>query len=236
MSCDGASLQISDSKDHFVKDGKPFFYLADTAWLAFANATIDDWAEYLDYRKIQGFNALQMIVLPIPHDTSESAIGILPFKTDNTGKMDFHAINDQYFDRAQTMLELATERGFLPVLAPLWCNYVEGSWASHSFEDKVMPLSAVKPYMEYVVDVVRATREDAALLFGASPRAANMLAVAIRALAVVSGREFVIPDDVKTLAGPLLAHRVVLSPDAEIEGLTRDMVVKRILEGVPAPR
>ena len=153
MSCDGASLQISDSKDHFVKDGKPFFYLADTAWLAFANATIDDWAEYLDYRKIQGFNALQMIVLPIPHDTSESAIGILPFKTDNTGKMDFHAINDQYFDRAQTMLELATERGFLPVLAPLWCNYVEGSWASHSFEDKVMPLSAVKPYMEYVVDV-----------------------------------------------------------------------------------
>jgi len=90
--------------------------------------------------------------------------------------------------------------------------------------------------MDYVVDVVRTTREDSSLLFGGSPRASNMLAVASRALAVIRGREFVIPDDVKALAVPLLAHRVVLSPDAEIEGLTSESVVRRILDGVAAPR
>jgi len=90
--------------------------------------------------------------------------------------------------------------------------------------------------MDYVVDVVRATREDAALSFGASPRSSNMLAVAARALAVLSGRDFVIPDDVKQLVGPVLGHRVVLSPDAHVEGISSIAAVKRILENVPAPR
>jgi hypothetical protein len=147
-----AHLQISETRDHFVRDGQPFFYFADTAWLAFANARIEDWAEYLEYRRTQGFNALQLIVLPIPHDTSESAIGILPFDTRRDGSWDFTKINDAYFDRARYMLDMATAHGFIPVLAPLWCNYVEGSWASRSFEDKVMPLADVEPYMEYVVE------------------------------------------------------------------------------------
>jgi len=90
--------------------------------------------------------------------------------------------------------------------------------------------------MHYIVSLVRATREEASLLFGASPRASNMMAVAARALAVLSGREFVIPDDVKALSLPLLGHRLVLSPDAEIEGLDTEQVVKRIVEKVPAPR
>jgi MoxR-like ATPase len=90
--------------------------------------------------------------------------------------------------------------------------------------------------MDFVVDVVRATREDASLAFGASPRSSNMLAVASRALAVLSGRDYVIPDDVKQLAGPVLGHRIVLSPDAHVEGISALGVLKRILEKVPAPR
>ncbi len=90
--------------------------------------------------------------------------------------------------------------------------------------------------MHYIVSLVRATREEASLLFGASPRASNMMAVAARALAVLSGRDFVIPDDVKALSLPLLGHRLVLSPDAEIEGLDTEQVVQRIVERVPAPR
>jgi MoxR-like ATPase len=88
----------------------------------------------------------------------------------------------------------------------------------------------------FIVDVVRATREDSALLFGASPRSSNMLAVASRALAMLQGRDYVIPDDVKGLSLPLLGHRVVLAPDALIEGLTAREVVRRILTRVPAPR
>jgi MoxR-like ATPase len=87
-----------------------------------------------------------------------------------------------------------------------------------------------------VVDLVRATRGRPALLCGASPRAAAMLATAARARAALSGRAFVIPDDVKSLALPVLRHRVVLAPGAEIEGQSADGVVRRVVEEVEAPR
>ncbi len=93
-----------------------------------------------------------------------------------------------------------------------------------------------EPVVDYVVDLVRATRGRPQLLCGASPRAATMLATAARAMAAVQGRAFVIPDDVKALAQPVLRHRVVLAPAAEIEGLTADAAVARILEEVEAPR
>jgi MoxR-like ATPase len=88
----------------------------------------------------------------------------------------------------------------------------------------------------YVVELVRATREHPALEFGASPRAANMLASAARAYAVLNGRDYVIPDDVKYLAAPTLRHRLVLAPGAEIEGLDADKVVDDVISQVAAPR
>jgi len=90
--------------------------------------------------------------------------------------------------------------------------------------------------VNYVVDLVRATRGLPTLLFGASPRCANMIAAAARALAAVEGRDYVIPDDVKRLALPTLRHRVVLAPGAEIEALTAEAVVEQIVQKVPAPR
>ncbi len=89
---------------------------------------------------------------------------------------------------------------------------------------------------DYVVDLVRATRERPSISFGASPRAATMLAIGSRAWAALHGRDFVIPDDVKELAIPTLRHRVMLAPGAEIEGLSTDTVIRQILEQVPAPR
>jgi len=88
----------------------------------------------------------------------------------------------------------------------------------------------------YVVDLVRATREHSSLQYGASPRAANMLATAARAHAAIAGRDYVIPDDVKRLAAPALRHRVILAPGAEIEGQTADQIVAQIIEQVAAPR
>ena len=63
-----------------------------------------------------------------------------------------------------------------------------------------------------------------------------MLAAAVRAFAVLQGRDFVIPDDVKTLALPVLRHRVTLSPGAEIEGVSADRILGEILDQTPAPR
>ena len=93
-----------------------------------------------------------------------------------------------------------------------------------------------EPIIDYIVDIVRATREHPAVENGASTRAANMLASASRAHAAIEGRDFVIPDDVKTLAPPLLRHRVLLTPSAEIDGLSPDAALREILDNVAAPR
>ena len=92
------------------------------------------------------------------------------------------------------------------------------------------------PLIDYIVDVIRATREHSSLEVGASTRAANMLAAAARAYAVLAGRDFVIPDDVKFLALPVLRHRLTLSPSAEIEGLTADRILREVIDQTPAPR
>jgi MoxR-like ATPase len=88
----------------------------------------------------------------------------------------------------------------------------------------------------YIVDIVRNTRNHPAIETGASTRAANMLASASRAHATTQGRDFVIPDDIKFLAVPLLRHRVVLAPNAEIDGLVSDAVVIEILDQTAVPR
>jgi MoxR-like ATPase len=89
---------------------------------------------------------------------------------------------------------------------------------------------------DYVVALVRATRESPDLETGASPRAGAMLALAARARAAQEGREYAIPDDVKALVLPALRHRVILSPGAEIEGRAVDDVLSGLVERIEAPR
>jgi MoxR-like ATPase len=88
----------------------------------------------------------------------------------------------------------------------------------------------------YIVDIVRATRSHQSIETGASPRAANMLASASRAFAAVNGRDFVIPDDIKRLAVPILSHRIVMTPAADIEGVTPSAAVMSIVGQTEAPR
>jgi MoxR-like ATPase len=90
--------------------------------------------------------------------------------------------------------------------------------------------------IEYVVELVRSTRETADLEGGASPRAAAMLAAAARARAALEGRDYVIPDDVKALAPPVLRHRVILSSAAEIEGRHAEGIIAGLIEQVESPR
>jgi MoxR-like ATPase len=88
----------------------------------------------------------------------------------------------------------------------------------------------------YVVRLVRATRDHPELTVGASPRAAVLLAGAARARAALEGRAYVIPDDVKALAVPVLRHRLTLSPAAEIEGRDMEALVADLVEATEAPR
>jgi MoxR-like ATPase len=92
------------------------------------------------------------------------------------------------------------------------------------------------PVMEYITSIVRGTRGLQWLTLGASPRASVMLFLGSKALAVLRGRGYVTPDDVRDLAAPVLRHRIVLNPEAEIEGTTADQCVARVLERVEVPR
>lgn len=102
--------------------------------------------------------------------------------------------------------------------------------------DAVLGVRLADEIIAYVVSLVRATRGHTDLANGASPRAASALAAASRAAAALEGRDYVIPDDVKLLAQPLLRHRVVLSPSAEIDGRRADDIVAQLIDRVEAPR
>ena len=93
-----------------------------------------------------------------------------------------------------------------------------------------------EPIVNYIVEIVRTTRSTAEISIGASPRCAAMLAAASRARAILEGRDYVIPDDVKALALPTLRHRVILSPVAEIDGRRVDEVISALVERIEAPR
>lgn len=93
-----------------------------------------------------------------------------------------------------------------------------------------------EPLVDYLVDIIRATRRHPAIETGASSRAATMMASAARAYAAVCGRDFVIPDDIKRLAVPLLRHRIVMTPASDIEGVTSEQTLRAIVDQTPAPR
>jgi MoxR-like ATPase len=88
----------------------------------------------------------------------------------------------------------------------------------------------------YVVAVVRAIRGNQRVVLGPSPRASVTLMLAAKALAAIRGRDFVTPDDVKSLAPAVLRHRIILRPESEIEGHTADRVVAVALDAVEVPR
>jgi len=88
----------------------------------------------------------------------------------------------------------------------------------------------------YVVNLLDATRHHREIYLGASPRAGIALTRAAKALALLRGRDFVVPKDVKDLAVRCLAHRLMLSPDAKVRGITAETIVARLLDTVPVPQ
>jgi MoxR-like ATPase len=89
---------------------------------------------------------------------------------------------------------------------------------------------------EYIVDIVRQTRQHQSVLVGSGPRATQALILASRTYAAINGRDFITPDDIKTMALPVLEHRLILRPEYEIEGLTVREVIDSILKEIAVPR
>ena len=90
--------------------------------------------------------------------------------------------------------------------------------------------------LQYVVNVVRKSRSHESILLGAGPRATQAIVLASRAYALYEGRDFVTPDDIRTTARPILEHRLILRPEAEVEGVTASEVTEDVVHETPIPR
>lgn len=128
------------------------------------------------------------------------------------------------------------ERSGPPRPADLGVSAVADRAALASAVAAVRGVTLAGSVTDYVVRLVRATRESADIATGASPRAAVLLAGAARARAALAGRDYVLPDDVKALATAVLRHRLLLSPAAEIEGKEIEALVDDLVQQTEAPR
>jgi MoxR-like ATPase len=104
-----------------------------------------------------------------------------------------------------------------------------------AMQKAVTGVKVVPALHRYVVAILTATRTTRDIYLGASPRAGIALVRAAKALAVLRGRDFVVPQDLKDLSARVLGHRIILSSDARVHGQTEEAVIDRLLEGVPVP-
>jgi len=133
-------------------------------------------------------------------------------------------------DAELTILDAHGDHDALVDLGPvITASQVEGMTRA------VRSVHVADPLRGYLVDLANATRRHPGVAIGMSPRATLALQRVARALAAMRGRSYVVPDDFKELAGPVLAHRLALSPEARLQGLTADDVVADVLQDVPIP-
>ena len=104
------------------------------------------------------------------------------------------------------------------------------------YQSKIKEIVIEKNLITYIASIVNNTRTNANLYLGASPRASIALMEASKALAAIQGRDFITPEDIKKVAAPVLAHRIILTPEREMEGLTAHEVVCQIVESIENPR
>ena len=102
-------------------------------------------------------------------------------------------------------------------------------------QSKVRDVTLVPPLRGYIVDIVAATRAHRDVYLGASPRGSLGLFRASQARALLNGREYVIPDDIKALAEFVLPHRIIVTPSARVKNIDSTAVVREILESLPVP-
>ncbi|WP_420388287.1 AAA family ATPase [Roseivirga sp.] len=105
-----------------------------------------------------------------------------------------------------------------------------------SFKSLVGQVHVEPEILKYIAEIVAATRKHVSLILGASPRASVSILVASKAFAAMHGRDFITPEDIKYIAVPVMRHRVILTPESEMEGISSDEVIKEIVDKVEVPR
>ena len=144
-------LTVSADCRHLEKEGRPFFWLADTIWSAFTNITLEDWAYYLKRRREQGFTVLQINTLA-QWDRGESTLGWAPFADAEDGFPDYARPREEYFAHARQMCRMARQEGFTLALVILWCNQVPGTWANQLVPRYTIPKDLLRGIVTRILD------------------------------------------------------------------------------------
>jgi len=146
------ALCVSADHTHLLRDGRQFFWLADTCWSAFTNISDEEWQEYLDIRAKQRFNVIQINTLP-QWDRCGTGQRWQPFPLLEDGmRYDFTVLRPEYFERARRMCRAAVDRGFTLALVVMWCNYVPDTWASKIFDGNIIPEEQVEPIVRTICE------------------------------------------------------------------------------------
>ena len=143
------------------------------------------------------------------------------------------------YPSAEAELEMLAhhEAGFDPErTADMAMPAVVGEGAARQLRGLIDGVKVAPEVREYIAAITRATRAESSVSLGASPRASVALMRAARAAAVIEGRDYAVPDDVKSRVASVLRHRITLAPELEVEGRTPDDVLATIVSRVPAPQ
>ena len=143
------------------------------------------------------------------------------------------------YPSAEAELEMLAhhEAGFDPErTADMAMTAVVGEGAARQLRGLIDVVKVTPEVRAYIAAITRATRTESSVSLGASPRASVALMRAARAAAVIEGRDYVVPDDVKSRVASVLRHRITLAPELEVEGRTPDDVLATIVSRVPAPQ
>lgn len=144
-------------------------------------------------------------------------------------KMDYPAIDEEIkilleYNQRKTINDLSIIN---PVFTKQQLETLSAKVRNLFIEDKIA---------EYIVKIVSQTRINGDLTLGGSPRASISIMIGAKAIAAIRGRDYVIPDDIKEIAYPALRHRIIITPEKEMEGKTQDDIIKQILDQVEVPR
>lgn len=151
------TLTVSKTNDYLLRDGRPWLYLADTAWSAFTNPTREEWTYYLDFRRRQGFTALQINTMPQPDRSDNSWDAPLPFARDQDGSYRWDKPQAEYYQRAGELAMMAAQCGFVPALVLLWASMIHGTWQTKTFKTKPLPLELVQAHVDRLIDAFAAS-------------------------------------------------------------------------------
>jgi hypothetical protein len=155
MRADAATrVTVAASGDHFLRGDERWFLLADTVWSAFYNVDAQSWTAYLGHRQRQGFDGLNLSVLPILHDMSDGDALPQPFRGLWDGTPRFGPIEADFAAHMGEMLADAVDHDFVPLIVLLWTDFTPGTEASSRAPRYAMPGDALGDYLASVVEAV----------------------------------------------------------------------------------